>query len=130
MQNGLELLIWRKQNRYSQSDLAAALRTTRQTVSNWENDRHRMPRDMLQRLTPYVRTVEHAPPQADYVTYATDPHMYEILVTDDRKRHHIPVGVHPRRLTPHLCTASEPVPYTVLQHPDYIAALATYRASR
>ncbi|MDE2471893.1 MAG: helix-turn-helix transcriptional regulator [Bradyrhizobium sp.] len=45
-----DLITWRKKRRMKQYELATHLGVTRQTVSNWESNRHLMPRDIVEQL--------------------------------------------------------------------------------
>ena len=130
-----DLLLWRKRNKLDQKQLAALLGVHVNTVSYWETGRQKLPID----LWPRLQNIERIPalerlankkkaPEAVIPKHAHLRPDLRLFGAADGYGGHLRGDEHPRRLLAPRLDDVQLIPWSILESPEYLAALAAHRS--
>jgi transcriptional regulator with XRE-family HTH domain len=124
----VDLLIWRRARKLTQTALAVALGVARQTVTNWEHGHTRLPKGFEARLAALTAAAGPALVTPDTARHRGDLQLYDTVLSSNHGRLTHRGPEHPGRLVPELAPPDgAPFPWSVLDSEPYKAALATLR---
>jgi DNA-binding XRE family transcriptional regulator len=131
----IELLAWRRENKFTQARLGVALGVSRRTIHSWENGTYNMPDDMpiqLAKLTtqaPGDAALAEPPPIVCPNTTERRYRQYALYIKH-RADGYSTGPEHPRNLFPSKWRQDERIPLAFLETDEYRQAVAQHRSQK